>query len=101
MGPRERNDVAATRRPRPYALHGLGLPWRVRLAHVGCARSRRRELRSADAEPREGRSCRRDRSAGLGARWMEGVVVIAAQADAVRWLRATIAEMAAACPEVE
>lgn len=24
-----------------------------------------------------------------------------AQADAVRWLRATIAEMAAACPEVE
>lgn len=25
----------------------------------------------------------------------------AAQADAVRWLRATIAEMAAACPEVE
>jgi len=30
---------------------------------------------------------------------MEGVVVIAAQADAVRWLRATIAEMAAACPE--
>lgn len=32
----------------------------------------------------------------------EGFPTLAlAQADAVRWLRATIAEMAAACPEVE
>ena len=29
------------------------------------------------------------------------LTLAAAQADAVRWLRATIAEMAAACPEVE
>lgn len=33
------------------------------------------------------------------AKWFDSLA--AAQADAVRWLRATIAEMAAACPEVE